>query len=374
MAFVTPERVKSLSVERMVASPVKGPSTDNPRAAREQIRARLRNVIHKVRRSLDVAERRYKQRYDVKVRPVNRDLNAGDWVFLDGNAKPKQKLGTRAVGPHKVLARGVGTFKLDVGEYPETVSSDRLTAAPDPDGDIQELIKSRGPPQNIVAPEAHQNTGREYVWEAMVATRCRRTARCCCRRGGGATRPRRIRWSLRTASIVVRWTSTFSAWDCTRRRPTRPRTPSPRGAPAAGRRGLRGDYPGRRGNTGDFGTWRSPCVPAFKASVSWRGLPSLGGVGHMAIEAVVWLPRSPFGPLPARARPTRRGGGCVAPRGQNGADRIGWPTCGSLPYGLGAPGWRRRIRRSVTRREGPWRLIKQRPTLGGFVYWLLWGG
>jgi len=100
LEFVTPERVNSLSVERMVVSPVGGPSTNNPRAAREQIRARLRSVIHKVRCSLEVTQRRYKKGYDAKVRPVNRDLKAGDWVFLDGNAKPKQKLGTRAVGPH----------------------------------------------------------------------------------------------------------------------------------------------------------------------------------------------------------------------------------------------------------------------------------
>jgi len=168
LEFVTPKRVKSLLVERMVASPAGGPSTDNPRAAREQIRARLRNVIHKVRHCLEVVQRRYKKGYDAMVRPVNRNLKAGDWVFLDGNAKAKQKLGTRAVGPHKVLARGVGTFKLDVGGYPETVSIDRVTAAPEPYGDIQEFIKSRGPPQDSVVPGAHQDTGREYVWEAFL--------------------------------------------------------------------------------------------------------------------------------------------------------------------------------------------------------------
>jgi len=43
LEFVAPERVKSLSVSRMVASPVGGPSTDNPRAASEKFRARLRN-------------------------------------------------------------------------------------------------------------------------------------------------------------------------------------------------------------------------------------------------------------------------------------------------------------------------------------------
>ena len=87
------------------------------------------------------------------MRPVNKDVPARDWVFADGHARTKQQLGTRAVGPYKVLARGEGTFSLDIGGYPETVSSDHATAAPGPPGDPRTLLKNLGEPQDVVVPE-----------------------------------------------------------------------------------------------------------------------------------------------------------------------------------------------------------------------------
>jgi len=71
--FVTPERVQSLSVERLLCSPAPEETDGSPRAVREGIRARLRNLIHKVRKSLTLAQRRYKRNYDARVRPVNKD-------------------------------------------------------------------------------------------------------------------------------------------------------------------------------------------------------------------------------------------------------------------------------------------------------------
>ena len=48
------------------------------------------------------------------MRPVNKYVQAGDWVLVDGHARTTHKLGTRAAGPYKVLARGEGTFSLDI--------------------------------------------------------------------------------------------------------------------------------------------------------------------------------------------------------------------------------------------------------------------
>jgi len=168
LEFVTRERVRSPSVERMVGSPTPKETDGSPRAIREVIRSRLRSLIHKVRRSLMLAHRRYKRNYDVRVGPVNKDVQAGDWVFVDGHARTKYKLGTRAAGPDKVLTRREGTFSLDIGGYPETVSSDHVTAAPGPPGDPQTLLQSLRVPQNVVVPEGHQNTGKGFVWEAFV--------------------------------------------------------------------------------------------------------------------------------------------------------------------------------------------------------------
>jgi len=168
LEFVSPERVRSLSVERVVGSPTPEETDHSPRAIREVIRARLRNLIHKVRRSLTLEQRRYKRNYDARVKPVNKDVQAGDWVFVDGHARTKNKLWTRAAGPCKVLARGEGTFSLDIGSYPETVSSDHVTAAPGPPGDPRTLLQNLGVPSDVVVPEGHQHTGKELVWEAFV--------------------------------------------------------------------------------------------------------------------------------------------------------------------------------------------------------------
>jgi len=61
LEFVTPERVWSLSVERMVGVPTPEETDGSPRAIQEVIRTRLRNLIRKVRRSLTLAQWRYKK-------------------------------------------------------------------------------------------------------------------------------------------------------------------------------------------------------------------------------------------------------------------------------------------------------------------------
>jgi len=168
LEFVTPERVRSLSVERMVGCPTPEETDGNPRAIREVIRTRLRNLMHKVRRFLTLAQRRYERNHDARVRPVNKDVQAGDWVFVDGHERTKYKIGTRAAGPYKVLSRGEGTFSMNIGGYPEAVSSDHVTAAPGSPRDPQTLLKNLGVPEDIVVPEGYQHTGKELVWEAFV--------------------------------------------------------------------------------------------------------------------------------------------------------------------------------------------------------------
>jgi len=163
LEFVTPECVRSLAVERMVGSSTPEKTDGSPRAVREGIRAQLRNLIHKVRKSLTLSQQRFKRNYDARVRPVNRDVHEGDWVFVDGHTRTNYKLGTRAAGPYKVLSRGEGTFSLDIGWYTGTVSSDHVTAAPGPPGDPQMLLQNLGVPQDIVVPEGHQHTGKKFV-------------------------------------------------------------------------------------------------------------------------------------------------------------------------------------------------------------------
>jgi len=78
LELVTLERARSLSVKRLVGSPAPEETDGSPRAVREGIGARLRNLIHKVPKSLTLAQQRYKRNYDARVRPVNKDVHTGD--------------------------------------------------------------------------------------------------------------------------------------------------------------------------------------------------------------------------------------------------------------------------------------------------------
>lgn len=167
LEFVAVDRVRNLSVQRLVGSPMPSEPADHE-ATREDIRGALRNLIHKVRRSLEVTQRRYKRNYDAAVRRVNKDIRGGDWVFIDGHFKVKQKLGTHAKGPYEVLSRDEHTVTLDVEGYPDRVSCDHVVAAPTPGGDLQELLRVRGNPQEVVVPDGHEATGKEFIWECFV--------------------------------------------------------------------------------------------------------------------------------------------------------------------------------------------------------------
>lgn len=167
LELIAPERVRSLAVERLVEGPA--PAPEGGLATRvEDIRGQLRGVIHKVRKSLEVSQRRYKRNYDAKVREVNKDVAIGDWVFVDGHAKSKQKLGTHSTGPFEVLGRDGHTITIDVDGYPDRVSSDHVVSASQPTGDLHELLRTRAPPQEAVVPDGHRSTGKEFVWESFV--------------------------------------------------------------------------------------------------------------------------------------------------------------------------------------------------------------
>jgi len=90
---------------------------------------------------------------------VNADIQAGDWVFVDGHARMTNELGTRAAGTRNVPSRGEDIFSLDIGGYPETLSRDPVTAATDPLGDPRKLIHKHVGPQDAVVPGNNQHTG-----------------------------------------------------------------------------------------------------------------------------------------------------------------------------------------------------------------------
>jgi len=99
LKLVTPERVHLFSVKRMVGSPAPQKKDGSTRGVREAIRERLRNFIHMVWWSLSVTQRRYKKSYESRVRLVNTYIQARDWLFVDGHARPTAYVSPRGCRP-----------------------------------------------------------------------------------------------------------------------------------------------------------------------------------------------------------------------------------------------------------------------------------
>ena len=135
-----------------MATPTDETTARSPLGVHEVILFHLRALIHEVRQPLAVAQRRFKRKYNARVRLVNEGISVRDSLFVGGHTNTKEKLGTHVVGPHKVLGRGNKTFWLDIGDYPETVSRDHVTAAPDMAGDIQNSCSTMGRSQILWSP------------------------------------------------------------------------------------------------------------------------------------------------------------------------------------------------------------------------------
>jgi len=89
-------------------------------------------------------------------------------VFVDGHARTVYKLGTCAIGPYEVFSRREGTLSVSIGEYPESVREDHVSAPPGPPGDPKTFLQNLEIPQNVVVAEEHQHTGKELVWKVFV--------------------------------------------------------------------------------------------------------------------------------------------------------------------------------------------------------------
>lgn len=75
------------------------------------------SLIHQVRQSQAVAHAHYKRNYDKLVRPVNKALKFGDWVFVDTHDKEQGKLEEKLAGPYQILKRDANAFSLLVDGY-----------------------------------------------------------------------------------------------------------------------------------------------------------------------------------------------------------------------------------------------------------------
>jgi Chromo (CHRromatin Organisation MOdifier) domain len=114
------------------------------------------------------------------VREKNKELQAGSWVHLrrevhDTGTNPK--LEQQVDGPYRVVETDGRTFVIQHGEEQTLVSSDLVTPAPAPLGEMK--VPRRDPTENERTPDgerAHVDTGdpeekAEYVFEKILGVR-----------------------------------------------------------------------------------------------------------------------------------------------------------------------------------------------------------
>ena len=126
--------------------------------------ARLDRAIQKAYASLKNTQQRYKMDYDRSVRRSNRNIKAGDWVFLDNPEQDPGKLEDHTTGPHRVLSNDGHTFTIDRGGQLERVSSDRVVASPAP----QQPRGSHVTPRPSALPEGVTLSQEEYVVDKIT--------------------------------------------------------------------------------------------------------------------------------------------------------------------------------------------------------------
>lgn len=167
LEFVVPERVRNLSLERMPATTYPKEVPRTVRAAREYHRAHLRNLVHRVRKALASAQRRYKRAYDKLVRPVNKTLRVGDWAYIDANIQNPKRLDETVLGPYQIVGRDDHTFTVMMNGHPERVSGDNVARAPTPTHQTDSSTILRGQ-QGVAVPWDHREAGHQFTWERFV--------------------------------------------------------------------------------------------------------------------------------------------------------------------------------------------------------------
>jgi len=192
----------------MLATLTSKSTEKSPQGVHEAIHFRARALVHKVRYSFAVAQRCYKLRSHSVVWQVDIEIIVGDCVFVVCHERKPRKLRTCVVGPLKVLSRGEETFPLNSGGYHKSVSSDHVTAAPDPLRDTQQFLPDHGASQDVAVPGRPQHAGKSSAGRSSLATRWQKMEPCASGRVGGDTTPKRTIWSRQAASTVSSSTST----------------------------------------------------------------------------------------------------------------------------------------------------------------------
>jgi len=100
------------------------------------------------------------------VRPVNKALKVGDWVFVDAHDTNRRKLDHNVVGPFEIVRMDGHTCTVLVDGLPDTLSSDHVTWAPPPTGQEPNVDGTEDPEPG--GPDGYGPDGPALVWDRVL--------------------------------------------------------------------------------------------------------------------------------------------------------------------------------------------------------------
>ena len=129
--LLIPRRMPNLTVEGLAGSSPLASADGSPLMVKRAIIQGLKNLIPTVRAFLDKYQARYKRYWDSRVRPKNKDLAVGDFLYPRSH-RGGHKLLLKVLGPSEILGTDGTYFAIDQGFGEGRVNSNDVTPAPRP--------------------------------------------------------------------------------------------------------------------------------------------------------------------------------------------------------------------------------------------------
>jgi len=126
----------------------------------------LRNLITQVRAALFTAQHGYKRNFDKRMRPVNKALKIGDWVFLDARDTNRRNSDNKIGDPVEIVRMDGRTYTALEDGLLDTVSSDHLSWAPPPTGQEPKVDEPEDP--EAVVPNMYGPDDPAFIWDRFL--------------------------------------------------------------------------------------------------------------------------------------------------------------------------------------------------------------
>jgi hypothetical protein len=153
------------AVPILVARPIQSDGKSKPEFLSTFL-TQLSRLASKTKEELAAQQQRYKDVYDAHVRVRNKDIEAGDLVFVRtfSEAPGSPKLLVPSTGPYVVEARNERIFRVRTPSGIVQVNSDRVTKSPRPE-DLPENVGYRKPDDESGGESDAEDVGETQEYE-----------------------------------------------------------------------------------------------------------------------------------------------------------------------------------------------------------------